>query len=76
MIGAGVYDDIATEVRAKTESKAVVVIVLGGNLGSGFSIQGPPELMAVIPDLLQSAAMGIRSDLEQIEARILDGKLP
>jgi hypothetical protein len=38
-MGPGKYDDLATYVREHAEAEAVVVIVLAGNNGSGFSVQ-------------------------------------
>ncbi len=38
--GPGKYDDLATYVRQQAEAKAVIIIVLGGKKGSGFSCQG------------------------------------
>lgn len=39
MRGAGKYDALATRAREDAEADAVIVIVLGGNKGSGFSVQ-------------------------------------
>ena len=74
MIGAGVYDDLTTVIRDKTQAEGVVLMIFGGNRGSGFSVQAPAEIMAKLPELLEAAAMGVRSDMEQIEARLRDGK--
>ncbi len=38
-LGPGKYDDMATHVRENTDAAAVVVIVLNGNKGNGFSVQ-------------------------------------
>lgn len=67
----GPYDALTTFMLQQTEAEAVVVIVLGGNRGSGFSVQAlaphpeHPEqaytkLHARIPQLLRDIA-------EQIE---------
>lgn len=37
--GPGKYDDLATLVRERAEAACVIVTVIGGNKGSGFSIQ-------------------------------------
>lgn len=44
-LGAGKYDDLASHVREQTEAAAVLVIVLEGKGGSGFSAQGIAPLM-------------------------------
>jgi hypothetical protein len=56
-IGPGKYDDVATFVRKTTKAKAIGVIVLGGDKGSGFSIQSEDAaLVAAIPTLLRKVA--------------------
>jgi hypothetical protein len=60
-IGPGKYDDLATLVREGAEAAAVIVLVLGGNEGSGFSMQAPVEIVAAIPTLLRRMA----DDMEQ-----------
>ncbi len=44
--GPGVYDDIATDVRLKTNATTVVVIILGGNKGDGFAVQTNPSIVS------------------------------
>lgn len=61
-IGPGKYDDYCTEVRDKTDAVGVVMIVLNGNLGSGFSVQIPVEMVVKLPDLLRKVANDIESD--------------
>lgn len=62
-IGAGKYDDLCTIVMEKSEAEAVLVVVLSGNKGHGFSMQMlRPELVKMVPDLLEDVAKQIRSD--------------
>lgn len=60
--GPGKYDDFVTQVREQTLADAVILIVLNGNRGSGFSMQAvggvPP---AKVADLLESTARQIRA---------------
>lgn len=56
MIGPGKYDDVATEVRTNTKAEGVVVIVVNGARGSGFSAQLPLELTLTLPTILRSVA--------------------
>lgn len=58
--GSGKYDDLCTEVRQKSGAEGVIVIVLGGHLGNGFSVQADVDTLARIPDLLESVAKQIR----------------
>ena len=54
--GPGKYDDLATQVREAAEAPAVVVIVIKGNRGSGFSVQASADLTASLPALLRHIA--------------------
>ncbi|MDO8713994.1 MAG: hypothetical protein Q7K13_05895 [Polynucleobacter sp.] len=58
--GAGKYDHLCTEVRTKAESKGAIIIVLGGNLGSGFSVQADIDTLSQLPDMLETIAKQIR----------------
>lgn len=60
--GPGKYDEFVTLVREHTLADAVLVIVLNGNRGTGFSMQAiagiPPARVA---DILESTAQQIRA---------------
>jgi hypothetical protein len=67
-IGPGKYDHLCTYVREQAHADAVLLIVLGGNLGNGFSCQSATEdLQKVLPSLLRQIAV-------QIEAGIPTGQ--
>ena len=55
-IGPGKYDDVCTEIREKTEAVGVVMIVVEGNKGSGFSCQAPLEVTIKLPQILRQMA--------------------
>ena len=61
MIGPGKYDDACTLVREMTGAKCVLVAVIGGGKGHGFSVQTiepiDPETLA---DLLEDIARQMR----------------
>lgn len=61
-LGPGKYDDLCTKVREDTAADAVVLIVLGGNLGSGFSVQALGEPLSELPILLEHLAKQIRAE--------------
>jgi hypothetical protein len=61
--GPGKYDDLATLVRDGTNADGVIVIVIGGSKGSGFSVQATFEVTAKLPDLLRTMADNIERDL-------------
>jgi len=62
VIGPGKYDDICTEVRKKTKARCVIVIIIDGDKGSGFSGQGDPLTLVNMPMMLEDVAAGIRKE--------------
>lgn len=61
MNGPGKYDDACTAAREATQADGVVLIVLNGHRGSGFSVQATSQLdPPVLADLLQSVVDGLR----------------
>jgi hypothetical protein len=59
--GPGKYDDLTTLVREGANARAVLVIVLGGDKGDGFSIQGDLATLLAVPDLLEQVAGSVRT---------------
>lgn len=60
--GPGVYDAAATAAMKLTDAETVVVIVLGGKHGNGFSIQSfNPNVATDIPKLLRNVAAEIEA---------------
>ena len=58
--GPGKYDDVCTVVRETTEARVVVMIVLDGNKGSGFSVQSTQgDVTTRLPGLLRLTAQMI-----------------
>ena len=64
-LGPGKYDELATLVRVVADADGVVLIVLGGCEGSGFSVQGPPEVLGELPALLRLVADGIEQNIRE-----------
>jgi len=62
-IGPGKYDDLCTAVREETNAAGVIVIVIGGTRGHGFSCQADLDTTRQLPDLLESLARQIRADV-------------
>lgn len=79
-IGPGKYGDVAERARIETQAEGVVMIVLGGNKGSGFDVQGPGYLLVQLPDLLEDLAKSVRkqmpAELRALAAHIDKGKPP
>lgn len=64
MQGPGRYDDLCTLVREKADATVALVIIINGNLGSGFSVQmngtlmPPATLAAILHDMANQIAEG------------------
>lgn len=60
--GPGKYDDAATIARVSTSAEALVLIVLNGHLGSGFSVQAHANIdPAALATMLEYTAQEIRA---------------
>lgn len=70
MIGPGKYDDLCIYVREKTKARGVVVIVLGGDKGEGFSCQADLAATLALPDMLEELARQIRADMTKGDGRL------
>jgi hypothetical protein len=67
-LGPGNYDDLATYCREKTDATTVVVLVLDGIKGNGFSVQSiDPSFASALPNLLEAMAKQIREDAKTME---------
>lgn len=62
-IGPGKYDDACTEVREKTGADGIILIVIRGNQGDGFSAQASPEDTLRLPEMLRYMAQQIEESL-------------
>jgi hypothetical protein len=47
-------------VRARAEAQGVLLLVIGGKHGEGFSCQADLELTLLVPDMLERIAAEIR----------------
>jgi hypothetical protein len=54
------YNSLCTEIRERCKADGVVLMVLGGELGSGFVIQADDNAQAQIPEFLEQAAAELR----------------
>jgi hypothetical protein len=65
-LGPGKYDELCSYVREQagiTDDGGVIVIVLGGKHGNGFSCQADIVTTLRLPDMLESIARQMREDL-------------
>jgi hypothetical protein len=65
-MGPGKYDEEATLVMERTKAKGVIVIVLGGNQGEGFSCQATLEVVLTLPAMLRDIANQLDADLPNV----------
>lgn len=64
-LGPGKYDELCEYVRQQAgvigiQAQAAIVIVIGGNLGSGFSVKADPVTTIHLPDILNTVAAQIK----------------
>lgn len=65
-IGGGKYDTECQLSMVMTQAKAVCLIVLGGDHGSGFSVSTTvPNIAAQLPALLRDIAAQIEATMEK-----------
>lgn len=58
----GKYDETALDVAVETQANMVLLIVLGGRKGSGFSVvTATPEGLTTVPTLLRDLAKVIEN---------------
>lgn len=63
--GGGKYDDLCTLVRERADAAGVVLIVIDGNKGCGFSAAATLEVLSGLPDHLRSLANGIEQTYKE-----------
>jgi hypothetical protein len=63
MRGPGRYDDICTQAREAAQADGVVLVVINGKHGLGFSVQlTKPLWFKQLPDLLREVADQMEKD--------------
>ena len=63
--GPGSYDDLCTHVRLQAKAEGAIVIVLNGEKGNGFSVQGDWQINAALPGILRQVAEQIEKDMRR-----------
>jgi hypothetical protein len=67
MVKSGKYQDLARLARTLAKAEAVVLIVLNGTDGSGFSVQAESGLNELLPSILRRVAEDISRPSESEE---------
>lgn len=62
--GGGKYDAEVRELMERLQAQGVVLLILAGNKGSGFSVAATPPAVAVLADVMESAAADMRKHLK------------
>jgi hypothetical protein len=64
--GPGKYDAECTAARESARAVAAILIVVEGDRGTGFSVQTlEPDLIRVLPTMLEVMAAEIRADAQR-----------
>jgi hypothetical protein len=63
-LGAGKYDEECTSVRETTGAEGVILIVIDGLKGSGFSMQASLDITLRLPAVLRRVANSIETDFK------------
>ena len=55
-LGPGKYDALVTRIMDEAPARGVILLIIDGVLGSGFSVQATVEIAATLPALLREVA--------------------
>jgi len=69
-VGPGKYDALCTDARVAADARACILIIIGGKLGSGFSVQTTDSSLAE-PTALVSFLRVVANDIEGIKAGVI-----
>ncbi len=67
-LGKGKYDDLCTYVRETTKAHSVIVMVFGGDKGTGFSVQAHDLVVITLPKILRDTAQQIEDSFKKGQA--------
>jgi hypothetical protein len=65
MNGPGKYDDDCEEILHRHGARGVLLAVIGGDKGQGFSVAADFSVMSMLPDMLEFIAEQIRNDMKE-----------
>jgi hypothetical protein len=62
--GAGKYDEECSRIRNELKAESVMLVVIGGPKGSGFSCQASPRDSLRFANVMRNAADQLDADLQ------------
>ena len=62
--GGGKYDVLATIARQAAEAEGIVILIIGGVLGGGFTVQAEPHVAKFLPGMLRDMADEIENTMK------------
>ena len=73
MIGPGKYDDACTAARVVANAEVAIVMIINGDKGSGFSVQGSLHTDLTVEQIagfLEHIAAEMRRDAVRLQGRL------
>lgn len=64
-LGPGKYDDLCTLVRERANAEGAAVIIMNGDRGAGFSVQGSLPVLPSLVDVLEHMARQMRESMRE-----------
>lgn len=61
--GPGKYDAECTAAREAAKAEGLILFVINGDRGSGFSVQAPPDVVLRLPGILRDMAGQIEASI-------------
>lgn len=71
-VGPGKYDAEAAAAMKATNAAGVILIVIGGDKGPGFSVQATHQVMLSLPTMLKDVAGQLEADILRLNQEWFD----
>lgn len=71
-LGPGKYDEVCTEIRERLNANGIILIVIEGDKGNGFSCQGNAQTILRLPGTLEQVAKQMREDQMKLVREMMD----
>jgi hypothetical protein len=59
------FDAACSQVKEMTQARCAAVIVIDGEVGSGYSVVGPLDAQILLPEILEQMANVLRQQLSR-----------